>query len=110
MAGNFHVVSEDALPILRQRIDPASHEIAWSSRNLLEWSLDHLHPTTIANIVNFGAIHNVHTNRLFWRVDENTLIGRFYLMHPIAIHPEVNDFVVSSSWDYSFVPLSLIHI
>ncbi len=104
MAGNFQVIAEEAAPLLRQRIDLASHEIVLAPRDLVRWSLAHLHPATVANIVNFGLTHNDHTNRLFWRVDENTLIGRFYLMHPIAIHPEVTDFVVSSSWDYSFVP------
>jgi hypothetical protein len=104
LAGNFQIVAEDATPLLRQRIDLQSHEIVLTPRELVRWSLAHLHPATVANIVNFGLTHNAHTNRLFWRVDENCLIGRFYLMHPIAIHPEVSDFVVGSSWDYSFVP------
>jgi hypothetical protein len=104
LAGNFQIIAEDAAPLLRRRIDLESHEIVVSPRDLVRWSLAHLHPATVANIVNFGLTHNAHTNRLFWRVDENCLIGRFYLMHPIAIHPEVTDFVVGSSWDYSFVP------
>jgi hypothetical protein len=104
LAGNFQIIAEDAVPILRQRFDPASHEIVLNPRDLMRWSLDHLHPATVANIVNFELTHNAHTNRLFWQVDEDTLIGRFYLMHPIAIHPEVTEFVVGSSWDYSFVP------
>jgi SAM-dependent methyltransferase len=104
LAGNFQIIAEDAAPLLRQRVDLESHEIVLSARDLVRWSLAHLHPATVANIVNFGLTHNAHTNRLFWRVDENCLIGRFYLMHPIAIHPETSDFVVGSSWDYSFVP------
>jgi SAM-dependent methyltransferase len=104
LAGNFQVTAEDAAPLLRRRVELASHEIVLPPRELVQWSLGHLHPATVANIVNFGLTHNNHTNRLFWRVDEDTLIGRFYLMHPIAIHPEVADFVVSASWDYSFVP------
>jgi hypothetical protein len=103
LAGNFQIIAEDAAPLLRQRIDLESHEIVLPPRDLVRWSLAHLHPATVANIVNFGLSHNAHTNRLFWRVDENCLIGRFYLMHPIAIHPETSDFVVASSWDYSFV-------
>lgn len=104
LAGNFQIIAEDAAPLLRQRVDLQSHEIVLPPRDLVRWSLAHLHPATVANIVNFGLTHNAHTNRLFWRVDENCLIGRFYLMHPIAIHPETSDFVVDSSWDYSFVP------
>jgi hypothetical protein len=104
LAGNFQIIAEDAAPLLRQRLDLESHEIVLPPRELVRWSLAHLHPATVANIVNFGLTHNAHTNRLFWRVDENCLIGRFYLMHPIAIHPETSDFVIGSSWDYSFVP------
>jgi hypothetical protein len=104
LAGNFQIIAEDSAPLLRQRLDLDSHEIVLPPRDLVRWSLAHLHPATVANIVNFGLTHNAHINRLFWRVDENCLIGRFYLMHPIAIHPEVTDFVVGSSWDYSFVP------
>jgi hypothetical protein len=104
LAGNFQIIAEDAAPLLRRHIDLESHEIVLPPRDLVRWSLAHLHPATVANIVNFGLTHNAHANRLFWRVDESCLIGRFYLMHPIAIHPETSDFVVSSSWDYSFVP------
>jgi hypothetical protein len=104
LVGNFQIIAEDAAPLLRRRIGLDSHEIVLPPRDLVRSSLAHLHPATAANIVNFGLTHNAHINRLFWRVDENCLIGRFYLMHPIAIHPQTSDFVVSSSWDYSFVP------
>jgi hypothetical protein len=104
IAGNFQVIAEDAIPALRRRIDPTSPAISFLPRDLIHWSLAHLHPATVANTVNFGLSHNAHTNRLFWRVDENTLIGRFYLMHMIGIRPEVTNFVVGASCDYSFIP------
>jgi len=104
LTGNFQVVAEDFSPLLRSTVDPESEEIALSPRELVRRSLAHLHPATVANIVNFGLMHNAHANRLFWRVDETALIGRFYLMHAMAIHPEVPNFVIGSSWDYSFVP------
>src|ERR1051326_7623105 len=104
IAGNFQIVAEEAIPVLRRSLDPASAAIVLPPRELIAWSLAHLHPATVANMVNFGLSHNAHTNRLFWRVDEHTLIGRFYLMHMIGIRPEVVDFVVGSSCDYSFIP------
>ena len=104
VAGNFQIVAEDAIPVLRRSLDQASTAIVLPPRELVAWSLAHLHPATVANVVNFGLSHNAHTNRLFWRVDEHTLIGRFYLMHMIGIRPEVSDFVVGSSCDYSFIP------
>src|SRR6202140_1880159 len=104
LAGNFQIIAEDAVPLLRRQVDRAAQEIVLRPRDLVQWSLAHLHPATVANIVNFGLTHNAHANRLFWRVDDGWLVGRFYLMPPIAISPETSDFVVGSSWDYSFVP------
>jgi hypothetical protein len=103
-AGNFQILAEEAIPLLRDRIDPGSPSISLPPRELMSWALAHLHPSTTANIVNLSFSHSAHTNRLFWRVDANTLLGKFYLMHPIAIRPEVSDFVVGSSFDYSFIP------
>lgn len=104
VACNFQIIAEEAAPELQGSISPISQAIILPARDLLAWSLDHLHPATTANIVNFGLNHNAHTNRLLWRVDEHTMIGRFYLMHPIGVRPEVTDFVVGSSLDYSFIP------
>lgn len=104
VAGNFQIVAEEAEPKLQESINPVSQAIVLPPRDLVAWSLAHLHPATTANMVDLGRSHNFHTNRLLWRVDENTLIGRFYLMHPIGVRPEITDFVVGSSFDYSFIP------
>lgn len=104
LAGNFQFVAEDGLSVLRSMIDPARAELALSSRQLIRCGLAHLHPAAFANIVNFGLFHNEHTNRLFWRVDRNTLVGRFYLLHVVCVRPEVTEFVTGSSFDYSFIP------
>lgn len=104
LVGNFQVVEEDALPWLTDLLQAHPTVLQIEARRLMKWALSHLHPATVANTVNYPLIHNEHTNRLFWRVDSQTLIGRFYLMHMIAIRPEVADFVIGSSCDYSFVP------
>jgi hypothetical protein len=104
LVGNFQVTAEEAMPWLRERIGPEGARATLSARELTRWALGHLHPATVANTINASDIHNAHTNRLFWRVDDHTLLGRFYLMHMIAVRPEVIDFRVGASWDYSFVP------
>lgn len=105
LVGNFQVTAEEATPWLRARIGAdATAGAAFSARDLMRFALDHLHPATLANTVNVSSTHNAHTNRLFWRVDDETLLGRFYLMHMIAVRPERVDFRVGASWDYSFVP------
>ncbi len=103
-AGNFQVVEEDSKKTLFARFDSGEPSMVIAPRDLIAWALDYLHPMTLANTVNFPMYCSSHSNRLFWQVNENTLIGRFYLMHMIAIRPEVVDFQIGSSCDYSFVP------
>jgi hypothetical protein len=102
--GNFQLAEETAEPWLRQLFVGAGTPVALSPREVMHRALGCLHPVTVANIVNFPMCHNFHTNRLLWRVDNETLIGRFYLLHMICIRPERTDFVIGSSCDYSFVP------
>jgi hypothetical protein len=104
LVGNFQVVEEEALPWLTHMQQANPSVLQLEPRNLMSWALSHLHPATVANTVNYPITHNDHTNRLFWRVDNQTLIGRFYLMHMIAIRPELRDFIIGSSCDYSFIP------
>jgi Methyltransferase domain len=104
LVGNFQVVEEEGLPWLTQLQQSDPNVLRLKPRQLMSWALSNLHPATVANTVNYPPIHNDHTNRLFWRVDSQTLIGRFYLMHMIAIRPELRDFIIGSSCDYSFIP------
>jgi hypothetical protein len=104
LAGNFQVVAEDARKTFYDVFDTGTPDLVLAPRELMRWALTYLHPMTAANLVNFPLCHSAHSNRLFWRVDENTLIGRFYLMHMIAIRPETAEFAIGSSCDYSFIP------
>jgi len=102
--GNFQVVEEEATEWLRKQFDSRAETVVLPPRELMRWALTCMHPATAANTVNYPICHNTHTNRLFWRVGEGTLIGRFFLMHMICIRPEIADFVIGASCDYSFVP------
>ncbi len=102
--GNFQVDEATAEEWLHERLAGAGTSLALTPREVMRWALGCMHPLTAANIVNFPLCHNVAANRLLWRVDADTLIGRFYLLHMICIRPEVSDFVIGASCDYSFVP------
>lgn len=104
LVGNFQVAVESAFPWLHEQVNRSTPALALQARELMRWGFAHLHPATVANTVNFPLNHNRHTNRLFWRADGQTLIGRFYLMHPIAVRPEMMNFVIGASCDYSFIP------
>ena len=101
--GNLQLNEDVADPWLRERLAVADGSLSLDARKMVGWGLGCLHPATIANTVNYPLYHNSHTNRLFWRVDRDTLIGRFYLLHLICIRPQRTDFVISSASDYSFV-------
>jgi len=104
VVGNFQVAREDSLPWLQDKLASAGETLALPPRVLMQWALNHLHPATLANIVNVPFSHNSHSNRLFWRIDGSTILGRFYLMHMLCVRPEVTDFIIGASCDYSFVP------
>jgi hypothetical protein len=103
-AGNFQVIAEDALPWVERELEQGQEVLVLPPRRLMQQALTCMHPATIANTVNLPVSHNSHSNRFFWRVDADTLIGRFYLLHMLCIRPEVVDFVIGASCDYSFVP------
>jgi len=102
--GNFQLEEDAAQPWLLQQLAATDGVLALRPREVMRWALRCLHPITAANTINFPLCHNTDANRLLWRVDGSTLIGRFYLLHMICIRPETDDFVIGSSCDYSFVP------
>ncbi|MBI3631028.1 MAG: hypothetical protein HY221_01710, partial [Candidatus Sungbacteria bacterium] len=102
-AGNYQVVEEEVLEDIRGYIDPETGTISIPNRELVSWSLSHLHPMTVANTVDATNTYAKHANRLFWRIDKDTLLGRFYLRHMLCIRPEIDDYVIGASCDYSFV-------
>ena len=104
VAGNLQVARESALPWLQERLVGNELSLSLRPRELMQWALNNLHPLVLANMVNLPFSHNTDSNRLFWRVDGNTILGRFYLMHMLCVRPEIKDFVIGSSCDYSFIP------
>ena len=104
VVGNFQVARESALPWLQERLAENALSLSLQPREMMQWAMNNLHPLTLANVVNLPFNHNTDSNRLFWRIDGNTLLGRFYLMHMLCVRPEVADFIIGSSCDYSFIP------
>ncbi|MGD0151488.1 MAG: class I SAM-dependent methyltransferase [Xanthobacteraceae bacterium] len=104
VAGNMQVTRESALPWLQERLVGNELSLSLQPRELMQWALTNLHPLVLANMVNLPFSHNTDSNRLFWRIDGNTILGRFYLLHMLCVRPEVTDFIIGSSCDYSFIP------
>jgi hypothetical protein len=103
LAGNFQIERETALPRL-EAIKDDNGVLAITSRTLIEISFGALHQATLAQIVNADGRYDSLINRLFWRVDDDCMVGRFFLMHMIAIRPETLDFMIAAPSDYSLIP------
>ena len=104
LAGNFQVTREALTPLLA---DPRRHDgaaLCVPPRELVRTALDRLHPATLACMPDDPATHDPAANRVFWRAGPGTLLGRFYLMHMVAIRPETVDATIAGPCDYSFVP------
>lgn len=102
--GNFQIVEEESASYLYKMIDPETGALSVNPRDLLRFGFQHMHSVTTANTVTQELFHNTHTNRLFWHSEPDYMVGRFYLRHMLCIKPEVSDYEVGSSCDYSFIP------
>lgn len=101
---NFQVIEEAVWPLVNEQIKPGATHLSLAPRDLVRLGLAHVHPIVIASTVNQDMSHNSHANRLFWRIDRETMIGRFFLRHMLAIRPERRVESVGASCDYSFIP------
>jgi hypothetical protein len=104
LSGALQINAGAIAALLRERMSSSTYDLVLSPRLLVGWALAQLDPRSSSSVDNSPLPHGADANRLFWSVDQNTLIGRFYLLHMIAIRPEVTDFVVGAPCDYSFVP------
>jgi hypothetical protein len=103
LAGNFQLTREIAFPFLEKRKN-GEGILAIPPQALVALSFKALHPATLSAIINESQGLKPETNRLFWRVDDQCMLGRFFLMHMIAIRPETSDFVITAPSDYSLIP------
>jgi len=103
--GNFLVVEEYLYQKLKDIIhSDATGLLSLNAREMLKLAFPCLHPVSIAQTVTQPFIHAVHANRLFWKKDDNIIVGRFYLRHMLCIKPEIDHYLIGSSCDYSFIP------
>lgn len=104
LSGNFQISAEAA----RHRLAaPAPGEaLTISPRALVRLGLEALHPATQVCLAGetAPALHDTRANRVFWRAGRDALVGRFYLLHMIAIRPVALDVCIAATCDYSFVP------
>jgi hypothetical protein len=107
LAGNFRLARTAAQPLLASFGVPDSVALRIPPRALVRFGLQWLHPASRACMpvcTHDGVVHDPKANRLFWPAGPGTLLGRFYLLHMVAIRPQTVDTSIAAPCDYSFVP------
>jgi hypothetical protein len=101
---SFRSTAEAIEPQLRARANRAAYTLAIPSRELVAIALGHPHPTTLAKTLNQRLCHSREPNQFFWRVDDNTVLGRYYLIFMLCLKPERVVTGINCYCDYSFIP------
>lgn len=101
---SYRAIAEEVEPVLERMIDRDTGVLDVPPRKLVELSLPFPHRTTTAKLFNQDVFCSTHPNQLFWRVDENTLLGRYFLIFMLCLKPERVMTAVNCFCDYSFIP------
>ena len=101
---SYRAVAEDIEPTLGVLVNKTSGVLEITPRDLVRLSLLHPHRTTTAKTMTQQVFCSVNPNQLFWQVDENTVLGRYFLIFMLCLKPERVMHEVKSFCDYSFIP------
>jgi hypothetical protein len=104
LAPSLRVTAEKTETLIRKKVQNDQSVLQIQPREFLRLAMPHLHPTTLAKVINFEDYHTVHPNQLFWKVDDHTLLARYFLIFMLAIKPQRVVRKINSWCDYGFVP------
>src|SRR5262249_38144613 len=104
VAPSFRAGEEDLRPRLESMVNPEKGNLTIAPRELVRMALDHNHPTNIAKTVNQNICHMINPNQFFWQVDDQTVIGRHFLVFMLCLKPERVISKINSYCDYGFIP------
>lgn len=104
VAPSFRAVAEDIGPELETMLNLEKGNLSIAPRELVRLALDHNHPTNIAKTVNQNFCHMINPNQFFWQVDDQTVIGRHFLVFMLCLKPERLISKINSYCDYGFIP------
>jgi hypothetical protein len=101
---SFRATAEAVEPRLNGLVDRSSGVLTVEPRSMVRLALASPHATTTAKILNQGFCHSAQPNQFFWRVDEQTLLARYYLIFMLCLRPERVITNINSYCDYAFIP------
>lgn len=103
LAPSFRVDKKSSLPFYSQVKNKDNDLISVPPREMVKQALDHPHPTVLMRTVNQQFFSSLHTDQMYWQVDNNTLLARFFLIMQLCIKPEKNIQEISGFFDYSLL-------
>jgi hypothetical protein len=104
---SFRCISEDFTAQMRDRLEHTREGmpvLSLSGRSMVRSALDLIHPTFAAKTVNQDGPFTTLVNQFLWKVDDDTMVGRFYLLFMLCVKPEVPLDEVIGFCDYALVP------
>ncbi len=101
---SYRAIAEEVEPTLGALVNKTSGVLEIAPRDLVRLSLPNPHRTTTAKTINQQVFCSANPNQLFWQVDENTVLGRYFLIFMLCLKPERVIHEVKSYCDYSFIP------
>jgi len=100
---SFRSVSEEVEPVLENLVDRESGVLSVKPREMVKIAMDAVHPTKFAKIQNQSFIGTKHPNQAFWEIDDQTMLGRYFLIFMLSLKPESIMSSVSSYCDYALI-------
>lgn len=104
LAPSYRAIAEKLEPLLEEMVDTDNGILDVPPRELVDMAIQHPHRTTLAKTFNQNVFLSSHPNQLFWKVDENTILGRYFLIFMLCLKPERVIESVNGYCDYSFIP------
>lgn len=102
--GNYQVKANSFRKYLNKKFNSEKTVLCVSKREMVQESFKHLHSWSLSSLIDQNLVCNYKANRFFSFINEQVLVGRFYLLHMLCIKPETLDYKIGSSCDYSFIP------
>jgi dTDP-4-dehydrorhamnose reductase len=104
LAPSFRVTAETVKPVLYEQFLRPHGQFSMRPREMARLAFKDIHPTVISRIVNQDLFHSYYPNQIYWRVDEHTILARFYLIMQFCIRPERRVESINNFVDYAFLP------
>lgn len=102
LATSFRVNAEDVEPRLVEMPHDDNGSLILPPRQMVAMALKHMHHTVRSRIANQDFYNCYHWNQVYWQVDKQTLLARYFLATLFCVHPTVFRRDITSFIDYSF--------